>query len=424
MPYSFHQPVYSRVSAQYEWIQSNVCAFSKSPPDWFDCASAAPVPTPTPTPTSSPIPEGKHNLLVVVTLDANPMETGWRLSTLGEGDDADEAIIFDMPVGSYADSDAGAIFQYNVQVDNEQFYNMTIFDSIGNGFGGTVLVSDLTTPEMSVLMYEPGFTDVSGTIVSHGFYVGSSPPQYLTLNLVFDVFPNELAFDISNDDDDIIFALAWFGTFDTSYKSATAFIPIYGPSIDDRGYTLRIWDSNNDGICCQWGDGRYDLYLGDPDSGGTLLVGGSGNYGTAGTFPFVIMGDSSLALPLTTSLPSSLVPMRPSTKPSLRPPVLVTTTSGSAATPAEGIAIDHNAGNEFGTMSKPLNSSSTLPLKDDAAVPKKEVEDHAMNDGTNTGSDKTTVVSAEAYDASSSTDRKVYARVILMVVASSLWLVY
>ena len=34
--------VYSRVSAQYEWIQRNICSFSKYPPDWFNCDDVAP----------------------------------------------------------------------------------------------------------------------------------------------------------------------------------------------------------------------------------------------------------------------------------------------------------------------------------------------------------------------------------------------
>ncbi len=411
--------MYSRVSAQYAWIQSSVCAFSKYPPEWFDCEAAAPVPTPTPTPTLPPIPDGKHNLLIVVTLDVNPTETGWRLSTLSE-EDEDEVIIFDMPVGSYDDSDAGATFQYDVVVDIEQFYNMTIYDTMGNGFGGTFLVSDLTTPEMSVLKYEPGFTATSGTIVSHGFYVGSSPPQYLTLDFVFDVFPNELAFDITNDDDGIIFALAWFGTFDTSYTSATAVIPIYGPSAVDRGYTLRIWDSNNDGICCQWGDGRYDLYLGDPDEGGTFLGGGSGNYGAEGTFPFVVVGDSSLAMSLSTSFPSSVAPMMPSNKPTLRPAVLEppqedarvpTLTSGSSAP------------THFSSAPALELTGAVRPIKDDALAPSVN-DNHGgaffhESDGSN--NEPESVVSAAAYDTSASARSRMHCAVlhVLIVVASS-----
>ncbi len=417
--HSYFRTVYSRVSAQYAWIQSNVCAFSKYPPEWFDCAAAAPVPAP---PTLSPIPEGKHQLLVNVTLDVNPTETGWRLSTLLEHDGADEVILYDMPAGSYTDADAGATFQYDVMVDTEQFYRMTIYETMGNGFGGTILVSDMTTPEMTVLMYEPGFTDVSGTIQSYGFYVGSSPPQILTLNLVFDVFPHELAFDISSDDDGTIFVLAWFGTFDNSFKTATATIPIHGPSAADRGYTLKIWDSKQDGICCQWGDGRYDLYLGDPNAGGTLLSGGSGDYGAVGTFPFVVMGDSSLMLSASTSLPSPFVFMRPSNAPTLIP--------AADELPSEGHRVPTLASDTAPTLASAIDSagSQSIPTsnppdsaKADAAV----ANSGTMNksDGANNESDET-VVSAAAYDTSSSTTGRIFSVWhFLVVFASSSWLI-
>lgn len=48
-----HQ-VYARASAQYEWIQSNVCSFSKYPPDWFNCEDAAPASLPSDSPSFQP----------------------------------------------------------------------------------------------------------------------------------------------------------------------------------------------------------------------------------------------------------------------------------------------------------------------------------------------------------------------------------
>ena len=224
-----------------------------------------------------------------------------------------------------------------------------------------------------------------------------------------------MAFEITNDDDGIIFALAWFGTFDTSYTSATAIIPIYGPSTIDRGYTLRIWDSNNDGICCQWGDGRYDLYLGDPGAGGTFLGGGIGNYGAEGTFPFVVVGDSSLAMSLSTSFPSSGVPMMPSNKPTLRPAVLEppqedarvpSSTSGSSSP------------THFSSAPTLKLTGGVRPMKDDALAPSVN-DNHGgaflhESDGTNTESDKN-------YDTSASARSRIHCAVqhVLILVASS-----
>lgn len=48
------------------------------------------------------------------------------------------------------------------------------------------------------LVYEPGFSSVSGSSVVHGFYVGDNPPRVLTLDLTFDKHPEEVSKTISN----------------------------------------------------------------------------------------------------------------------------------------------------------------------------------------------------------------------------------
>lgn len=226
--------MYSRVSAQYEWIQSNVCSFSKYPPDWFNCEDAAPALPPS---VSSVLPdpeEGKTNILIQVTLDGNPIETGWRLTTLPEEEGVEGVILLGMPVGSYVESDANQTYQYEIMIDSEQFYNMTVFDSMGDAFEGSVFVADETTPDLLVLMHEPGF--ISSTSESQAFYPGYSPEQFLTLSFVFDDYPEELSFMISNDANHITFALMDSGTFDNSTLSATINVPIYGPSKGDQAF--------------------------------------------------------------------------------------------------------------------------------------------------------------------------------------------
>ena len=315
--------VYARVSAQYEWIQSNVCTFSKSPPDWFNCEDAAPASLP---PVSSPSPqpkEGMTNLLIQVTLDSYPMETGWRLSTLPEEEGVEEIVIVDMPVGSYSETDVNQTYQYEMMVDSEQFYNMTVYDSMADAFEGSVIVVDATTPELILLMHEPGFT--LSTTMSQAFYPGYSLEPFLTLSIVFDGYPEEFAFMISNEDDAISFALVNYGYFDNSTSTIQLYIPIYGPSKGDQTYNLVLWDSGGDGICCQYGTGSFELYLGDPDSGGTLLINGDGDYADEGIYPFTVTVDSLTTDSLTT--------------PSIQPEVLVPCTFCEGKTVLDDVII-------------------------------------------------------------------------------------
>jgi len=44
------------------------------------------------------------------------------------------------------------------------------------------------------IVYEPGFTAVSGGAVVHGFYAGDNPPRVLTLDLTFDTNPQDVRF--------------------------------------------------------------------------------------------------------------------------------------------------------------------------------------------------------------------------------------
>ena len=204
----------------------------------------------------------------------------------------------------------------------------------GNGFGGTVTIVDQQQDNNAMLVKEPGFSQVSGTSVTHGFYVGSSTSnnilypsnyQYLTLKFDFDMFAHEVAYEIKNDYDNVIFALAWFQTYETNTPNAKIRIPIYGSEKGDQTYTLRIWDSGNDGICCSWGNGGYELYLGDPDdtTGGFLLKRGSGDYGSKETFQFLIEGDEP---------PSSTPTYNPTSKSPTLTPVAVKLDASSVDT--------------------------------------------------------------------------------------------
>ena len=165
-----YDAVYSRISAQYEWIRSTVCHNSRDPPYWYDCPTPSPVPV-TPSPSRSPIPRSKLRLVVEIELDEHPTETGWLLSTLTNDGDVDgvveEVPLYAMPIGSYVDSDAGKVLQYPVLVDAaEGWYNLTIYDAAGNGFAGTLTVNldDGVggSEESRSLVREPGFTEVSG----------------------------------------------------------------------------------------------------------------------------------------------------------------------------------------------------------------------------------------------------------------------
>ena len=222
------------------------------------------------------------------------------LSTLSDelGEEFEE-VIYAKPIGSYVVSDAGKVHHYQILVDAESWYNLTIYDSEGNGFAGTLSVElDDVEFESRSLVKEPGFTEVSGNVVSHAMYVGTSPRQFLTLIFLIDFVAEGVAYELWNDNDDIIFALSWYETYYSPSGSESVKIPIYGPATGDRSYTLHLWD----------GALSYELYLGDPNTDGTLLKSGTE---TDETLQVIIEGtsppESSPSIILVSS-PSSFSP--------------------------------------------------------------------------------------------------------------------
>jgi len=159
------------------------------------------------------------------------------------------------------------------------------------------------------LVAEPGFSDVSGTEVSHGFFVGDVPENVVTLVLNFDDWAEEVAFELKDSRGNIL-ALSWFGAFTSGTQSATVEIPIYASYTGDQSYNMTFWDSGSDGFCC---GGGYELFLGSPEENNSLKRGG--DYGAEDTFQFIVKGSAPSMSP--SSSPSAI----PSTPPSNVPTI-------------------------------------------------------------------------------------------------------
>lgn len=242
----------------------------------------------------------------------------------------EKEVIYEVPVGQYTADQADSVLEYEFEVDGEEFYHLTIYDGPGNGFSGTIAVygNGGVISMDNMLVQEPGFSRVSGTEVKHGFYVGNNPDQIVTLRLKFDYYPNEVAYELRNVDGNITMGLAWFETFQSGTKNQIVKIPVYGPERGDQKYEFQIWDaggeraiqfdclfmfrrvisrylftfySAEDGICCTFGQGKYQLFLG-PITDQVVLTSG-GDFELTETFEFDIEGE------LVT--PSPVVPIVP-----------------------------------------------------------------------------------------------------------------
>ena len=110
--------VYSRISAEYEWIRSSVCKISKYPPSSFGCI------------TTSEVYTGERaTITVAIELDGMAEETSWVLQADDVGDFIEGTSY--APFGTY-DSD-NTLAVETLEVVPNLSYTFTVMDRAGGG---------------------------------------------------------------------------------------------------------------------------------------------------------------------------------------------------------------------------------------------------------------------------------------------------
>ena len=256
------------MSAIFPWLRETICEESEAPPSYLECdivnvpIAVAPVPAPPPSPSLG-------MLTFYIRTDTTPEDTGWELRTV-----PDNKIIASRPMGYYTQQNAET-FEKEV-VEPEKFYRLVIYDRDRDGFQGRMAVyRGKTISRSNLLVYEPGFSSKSRESVSHGFYIGDSPPEVLTLDIKFDGKPREFAWVITNMEDSLQLGFRWFGFYTKAFESVRETIPIYGAERGPQEYELLIYDNNGDGLCCESGMGSYALYLGSTVNAKYQIISGS-----------------------------------------------------------------------------------------------------------------------------------------------------
>jgi trypsin len=318
--------VYSRVSYDADWIDSNVCLYSENPPSDFSCDTNLPAPTPTvpsptapPTPTAAP-PTAAGELIevtVAIQLDQYPQETGWRIDRIGVTVDE----VARVPAGIY--KTPGALEVKTVWVEAGELYSFSIFDALGDGMcclsgEGAYQVSLGTTDisdETSIIISSKGDFEYG---MEHTFLasldddqpdnsVDSSPGDgpFLTLQIQFDDYPTEVGWilrsdtgvssDTRMDGKQTTHTVAFRSPrhYDASLANqlVTEIIPV--PAVNAE-YTFILTDSFGDGLCCESGSGSYSIWEGPVENDELLARGDAlSKSGEVTDFTLSFTGDTS-----------------------------------------------------------------------------------------------------------------------------------
>lgn len=277
--------VYSRVSSQYEWIRMVVCQHSLSPPASFNCddldansmaAQFNPV-------SVEDEDQYKSFVTLEVSLDAQPQDFSWAVTNLETG-----KVISSIPPMFYHGY-ANHTFHHKVRVQPDQFFKISLRDESGDGSKGYAAIYRGGAPILSnLIMYDNVFHGdaVKGlTTKDHAFYVGTEPPNYVSLVIKFDKFPSDTWWKFESITDGVILGQRPPKFYNEPFEllSIVEKIPIFAP-ITERTYQFTIGDEypcednpNNvcgDGICCNYGEGSFKLYAGDVEAGILLASGG------------------------------------------------------------------------------------------------------------------------------------------------------
>jgi hypothetical protein len=237
-------------------------------------------------------------LTFLIKTDRTPEDTGWELRSVPGNE-----IVTSRPMGYYNEQEQEVI--ETEVVETESFYKLIIYDRGRDGFQGILAVfRGESIVKSDLLVFEPGFTSKSQDSVTHGFYVGDDPPKVLTLDIKFDSNPEQLAWILTNKDDNLELGFRWFGFYTEGSASIRETIPIYGSERGQQEYNLLIFDSSGDGLCCAAGFGSYSLYLGQSVDSSNIITSGA-QYLTEQSYTFQISSSGAL-VPSSGTSPSAL----------------------------------------------------------------------------------------------------------------------
>ena len=113
----------------------------------------------------------------------------------------------------------------------------------------------------------------------------------IVLNILTDQFPNETTWEVTNSNDEVLYLGGPYADQFSEIEERFCLDP-------DECYTFTIFDSFGDGICCNFGNGSYEL----TDADGLPLLTGDGDFGNTdindfcATFTCTLTGEVEVAL--------------------------------------------------------------------------------------------------------------------------------
>jgi hypothetical protein len=243
----------------------------------------APLPVPAPVPVPAPTPAGGGNtgnneVVIEVIYDGFPGETGWTLR------DSAGTLIFGQATGSVS-TESGTVSKNAFVADGP--YTFEITDAYGDG-----ICCDYGSGEFKITVNgEPVVTGSNGqfqdgtteTFNVVGLNVGPPVDIDYRLDVQYDQYPYETSWSLKSLTTGVVAAAYGFDEVTESGLFLSESVDL----VPGDTYKLVIIDSEDDGMCCTFGNGSIALYA-TIDGSDVLITSSNGTFGTRQTNVFTV----------------------------------------------------------------------------------------------------------------------------------------
>jgi hypothetical protein len=285
--------MYSRISSQYQWIRNLVCTLAENPPAYFQCP-----------PRLSNGDKQTRPVTIELLLDRFPIETGWLIRDqygktnayvgIGEYEDVGNKLVITtvmlkedtkyefIMLDSYGDGlkfDGG---NYKVWLGPDPFEGIQVVS--GNTFGKQI-IHNFYLPKAKAtdapVASPPTNSDVTPPSSTPSLAPQVAPDEpHITIGFKFDSFAEETGWAVTSVETQELLISKPFGTYsgkDNSMVFETVPLPTEPTNANDH-YIFAILDSGRNGLCCEEGQGFFQVFFGDMADDKVMFRGGNFKY--------------------------------------------------------------------------------------------------------------------------------------------------
>ena len=285
----------------------------------------------------------------------------------------------EQPKESFSSTPLASSSSWSGPVDNPEFEYCTQFCSNGStsrsmngmmcGNYECLQTSNVATSDSQEVQYqdhppppssqEETPQEETEPLTSTQFYTENSE-YYLTVQIQFDDNPQEVSwvlYDLTTNEVRVFVDFDEYNKIEFANRLLTLKVTMDGPELGEKQYAFTVYDNASNGLCCDHGQGYYEVYLGDVEDDLYLL--GDDAFDFSSSYYFTLFEDESHGDDIETTTPP--VTSMPSSGPTRAPTTQAPTTMNPTTSPS-------NPPTSSPTTAKPTEAWEVQRPEDEEAI--------------------------------------------------------